>query len=411
MAKTKPKAKAKPKLRVKTKRPPRTASGTSASGASAIQRPSRSISPKVSLLLYVRAGGRCEFDSCNDYLLEHPSTSAVGNFAQQAHIYAFKSGGPRGSEKNRPAHVNSLDNLMLLCRPCHHLVDEVEPEQYPVEVLKKFKKDHEDRVYMLTGMAKNRDTIPFVIKAQIAGRTMEISDSEMQAATAPNVIRVRDKIEVDLSTIADFPSESFNLTATATIDRKMDELARVHALPGSARRVSVFGLTSIPLLAYLGAKLSDKWIVDLYQRHRNTDEPWVWKEGDGTAEFTMTRLENEPGEVSLLVNVSGKNDIATIRGAVARGAIYELTVRGQEPTPLVIKTRADLNRFGSELVRTFATIRARHPDVRAINILAALPAPAAILIGLMRLPKVDPVLMLYDKDTRTGGLGCPLQVG
>jgi hypothetical protein len=410
MAKTKPKAKARPKSRVKPKRQRRSVSGASASVVSAIQSPSRQISPKVKLLLYVRAGGRCEFDSCNNYLLEHPSTSAVGNFAQQAHIVAFKPGGPRGSEISRPADVNGVDNLMLLCRPCHHLVDEVEPEKYPVQVLKKFKKDHEDRVYMLTGMAKNRDTIPFVIKAQIAGRTMEISDSEMQAAAAPNVIRVRDKIEVDLAGIPDFPSESFNQTATATIDRKIDELARVQALPGSARRVSVFGLASIPVLAYLGAKLSDKWIVDLYQRHRNAEEPWVWKEGEGTAEFSMTCVGDDPGEVALLVNISGKNDIATIRGAVPSGAVYELAVSGQDATPLVIRTRADLHRFGSELVRTFATIRARHPDIRSIHVLAAVPAPAAILLGLMRLPKVDPVLMLYDKDVRTGAMVRPLQV-
>jgi hypothetical protein len=47
---------------------------------------------------------------------------------------------------------------MLLCGECHHLVDVVHPERYPVEVLKKFKQEHEDRVYALTGLSKDRDT-------------------------------------------------------------------------------------------------------------------------------------------------------------------------------------------------------------------------------------------------------------
>jgi SMODS-associated and fused to various effectors sensor domain len=400
-----------PKPKSKTTRKPRVASDTSASEASSIQHPSRSIKAHVTLRLFVQAGGRCEFDSCNRYLLEHHSTSTAGNFGQQAHVVAFKTRGPRGTEENRPTDINGFDNLMLLCGQCHRLIDEEEPEKYPVGVLKKFKADHEERIYILTGMAKNRDTIPLVMKAQIAGRTMEISDSEMQSATAPNVIRIRDKIDIDLSTIPDFPSEGFNLAASAAIDQKIDELARVQALPGSARRVSVFGLASIPLLAYLGAKLSDKWVVDLYQRHRNSDEPWVWREGEGTAEFTTACLVNEPGEVSLLVNVSGKNGISTIRGKVPHGAVYELIVSGQDPAPSVIKTKADLSRFGSELVRAYATIRVQHAEARSIHILAALPAPAAIQLGLMRLPKVDPVFLIYDKDTRSGGLTDPLKVG
>ena len=61
----------------------------SAKTEKALQQPSRSIPKRTSLFLYVQAGGRCEFDGCNKYLLEHYPTETVGNFAEQAHIWAF----------------------------------------------------------------------------------------------------------------------------------------------------------------------------------------------------------------------------------------------------------------------------------------------------------------------------------
>jgi hypothetical protein len=50
----------------------------------------RAVPDKTKLLLYVRAGGRCEFDGCNEYLLEHHVTLDALNVGQMAHIVAFK---------------------------------------------------------------------------------------------------------------------------------------------------------------------------------------------------------------------------------------------------------------------------------------------------------------------------------
>ena len=56
-----------------------------------------------------------------------------------AHVVAFKKGGPRGSGP-RPEDINDVGNLMLLCPPCHKLID-THPEKYPVSVLEKYKED------------------------------------------------------------------------------------------------------------------------------------------------------------------------------------------------------------------------------------------------------------------------------
>src|SRR5438094_9912673 len=50
----------------------------------------RRIPDLTRLLLFVRAGGRCEFDGCPRYLMEHPVTLTEGNLAQVAHVVAFR---------------------------------------------------------------------------------------------------------------------------------------------------------------------------------------------------------------------------------------------------------------------------------------------------------------------------------
>ncbi|EKU97585.1 hypothetical protein Lepto7375DRAFT_6789 [Leptolyngbya sp. PCC 7375] len=376
----------------------------------ALVKPSRHIKKQTTLFLYTQAGGRCEFDGCNKYLLEHYPTETVGNFAEQAHIWAFSEGGPRGQETGRPLDINGLSNLMLLCKDCHDLVDK-NSKSYPVEVLKKFKKEHEDRIFSLTGIAKNRDTVPLVLKSLISGRPMNISVEEMQAAVAPNYLKRREIVEIDLSSISDRPNSSFWGVAQDAIDRKVNRLHEAQFNSGQTFRVSIFALAPIPLLIHLGTRLSDKIHIDLYQRHRDT-ESWLWKEGAGDVVYITERIlqGEQSGPVLLLVNLSGKNQLDSLpKELTENGTAYEITLEGQQCSPLFLNTRDDLARFTSEYHRALATIRQAHPEIKVIHLFSAVPAPIAITLGRARLPKIDPVFRVYDYDKRANGFVCALE--
>jgi len=366
---------------------------------------SRNIPAMTKIFLYVQAGGRCQFDGCNRYLLEHEPTGTVGNYGEQGHIYAFKESAARGNALGRPKDINSLSNLILLCAACHHTVDVVSPELYPVETLKKFKRDHEERVYTLTGLSKDRDTIPIVLRSLVQDRHIDISDEEMQSASAPNYLKQHQKIEIDLTGIPDMPNSAFWQTAAMAIDRKIERLYSLYIKPNYTLRVSVFAVAPIPLLVYLGSKLSDKMHVDLYQRHRDP-ETWTWKDGPSEARY-ISRCLIQPQEeesVSLLVNLSGKNNLDALPNELREsGTVYELTLEGQDPSPLFLNTKGDLERFTSEYHRALAMIRQNHPSLASIHLFPAVPAPVAITLGRSRLPKVDPILLVYDRDKRAGG--------
>lgn len=186
---------------------------------SPLSKPSRSIPHKTSLFLYVHAAGRCEFDNCNNYLLEHHVTGAPGNFAERAHIWAFSEAGPRGGSPD-DFDVHGIENLMLLCPRCHKLVDE-HPEEYTVEVLRKFKHAHESRVFELTDTQPDRVTVAIRMRGRIAGEPVSITLPEIQAAVAPRFIGKRSEHEIDLTGFEDVGTPEFWRLAAGEIRRRM----------------------------------------------------------------------------------------------------------------------------------------------------------------------------------------------
>ncbi len=378
---------------------------------SPVVEPTRTIPPGVALFLYVQAGGRCEFDGCNDYLLEHYPTEVVGNFADKAHIWAFKEAGPRGEEPGRPADINGLQNLILLCKGCHHLVDKVRPADYPVAVLRKFKREHEDRIFALTSIAKDRDTVPLVLRGMVRGKPMDVSDQEMQAAVAPDFLKRRDKVEIDLTSVPDVTDDAYWHQASRSIDAKIEQLGRVEPRPGRTLRVSVFAIARIPLLIHAGSRLSDKVEVRLFQRHR-VPETWCWKEGVGAMRYITRRLDasTSAGPVALMVNLSGRNKLEDLPDEHRQGAVYELTLNGIDPSLFVLSTPSDLDRFTIEYRSAMTLIRASHPGLRELYVFPAVPAPVAITLGRSRLPGVDPKLVVYDMDSRAGGFVRTLEI-
>ena len=102
---------------------------------------------------------------------------------------------------------------------------------------------------------------------------------------------------------------------------------------------------------------------------------------------------------------------AIVPAMVVESTVYEITLANEDPTPLFLNTRGDLDRFTSEYVRTLATIREVHATATMIHVFPAVPAPVAITLGRARLPKVDAPLLIYDRDSRTAGFTRALTVG
>ena len=371
----------------------------------ALQKPrSREVPDKTRIFLFVRAGGRCQFDGCNRYLIEHHLTKDDGIFAQMAHIWAFGDAGPRANSALKGREVHALSNLMLLCPGCHKLVDDHE-ERYTVEVLRAFKKAHEDRVFSLTDTKPDRHTVAVSLKAQVGGQAVAVSLEEMQEAVAPRYVGARDVLQIDLTAFQDRPSEAFWDVAAAEVRSRAQRVYTEQFEGGLARHVSVFALAPMPLLIALGRSLSNKVPTTLYQRHRDT-ENWKWKPGGEPVKFAtrVVRSGTDESCVALLLSLSGRIPHENLPDDVdERFSVYEMTLQGVEPSVGFLKHEASLHEFRGQFMKVVAQLLVDHGGLERIHLFPAVPAPVAVAIGRDLLPKRDPILTVYDFDKRARG--------
>ena len=178
------------------------------------------------------------------------------------------------------------------------------------------------------------------------------------------------------------------------------------------RHISLFALAPIPLLVWLGRELGNKVAVDVYQRHRDTED-WAWKEGGQPVEYRVNKLRggSEPMRVALILSLSGRVHLEALPKVIdGRFTVYELTVDGTEPAPTYLRLRVDLERFKVAYQGLLRQIAKDHGHIEELHLFPAVPAPIAVLCGREVLPKVDPTLVVYDYDKRKDGFLLTMKV-
>lgn len=372
---------------------------------------STDLTPLARMILMVKAGGRCEFAGCNDLLIEHHLTLSEGNFAQLAHIVAFREAGPRGRDGVRPTKINDASNLMVLCPKCHKEIDD-HPDLYPRPKLEQYKQDHEDRIANLTSLGPEYKTAVLVLKTNVANQPTTISFSDVREAAAPYYPVSREMVVIDLT---DIPGDDPGLIETGK--RKIDlKIAALHDPAADARtvgRLSIFALAPIPLLVHLGRALGNKTALSLYQRHRDNHK-WVWKDTASPVVFELKQLQHGASSenVALCLSVSGEVRLDDLPMHIdASFSVYAIVPSNAPPGVTLIQSRIDLENFRGVYRTALTQIRQTHGSIEGLHLFPAVPSPVAILCGSELLPKVDPALLVYDYNKQTKGFSMKLEVG
>ncbi len=106
----------------------------------------KSIPDPVTNRLFALSGNQCAFPGCTNAVTGQvaPGEQPV-TLAQRAHIVGVGRQGPRSRAVPLSADIDAVENLTLLCGVHHRIVD-ANPRIYSVEVLAKYKADHEARM-------------------------------------------------------------------------------------------------------------------------------------------------------------------------------------------------------------------------------------------------------------------------
>ena len=104
-----------------------------------------SISENAKKALYMESAGYCQNPNCNCSLLPLFQSGKISSIIELAHIIGKKTDGPRGVSDLDLSDRDTVENILILCPTCHTIIDKNEDE-FSVELLHKWKKQHKSKV-------------------------------------------------------------------------------------------------------------------------------------------------------------------------------------------------------------------------------------------------------------------------
>lgn len=360
------------------------------------------IPEKTSVKLWVKAGGRCQYDGCNQPLWRDDLTLADMNRAYIAHIVADSPEGPRGDAVLSPKLAAELDNLMLLCDPHHRLIDREQVAQHPAGRLQQMKAAHESRIEALTAIQPDKKSDVLLYGANIGAHDSPVSYAKAAAAMVPERYPASQggiALGMTNSAIRDRDAEFWRIESE-NLRRLFDERVKPRLADRSIRHLSVFAVAPQPLLVFLGTLLSDIPAAEVYQLHREPPD-WLWRDHPEGFDYLL----QEPGEVSgppaLVLSLSATVSDDRITAVVPDATIWRLTVR--EPHNDFLRSRRQLQRFREVVRPLLDRIKARHGEAATLHVFPAAPVAVAVEMGRILMPKADLSLRIYDQIRALGG--------
>lgn len=368
------------------------------------------VSVRNKIVLWARAGGRCQYQGCNRPLVgDLVSGRDTLNAAYVAHIVAESPDGPRGDVLRSPVLADAVENLMLLCDVHHRLIDREGLADHPEERLLAMKAEHERRIELVTGIDPSRSSHMLLYGARIGAHDYPVRADLARTAMLPERFPADfNAITLDMAGVAyaDHEAAYWPLQAE-NLRRQLRAKVLDRFRGGDVHHLSLFALAPQPLLIVLGHLLSDIAGVEVHQLHREPQD-WRWRDGPAVP-FTLTAAKATGPVVALKLGLSATIVDDRIRAALGVDVpIWAITAA--EPHNDILQTRASLAAFRRVARQAFDRIKAHHGENAVIHVFPALPVSAAVEFGRVWMPKADLPMVIYDQNRATGGFVARLSI-
>ena len=361
------------------------------------------ISNKNKYLLWVKAGGRCQYRGCNKALYQDILTKRNFNQSYISHIVADVPGGPRGDPARSELLKDDLSNLMLMCDVHHRLIDRIEVDKHPEPLLLKMKKEHEERIERLTEIAPNMHSHIVTYKANVGLHTPVISYESVREYLLPSHYPAM-SIAIDLG-LSNSPQrdkdESFWRTELETLEANFNDHLRSIFRKGEIKHLSIFAFAPMPLLIKLGTLINDIQHAEIHQPVRN---PKTWNLVDEGEDIKYQVIEPKEKHSIVALNISLSATINNDRITHILGnecSIYTITI--DNPFNDFLKAKEHLQDFSMEIRKLLNYIKSKYNAKTPLHIFPAMPIATSIEFGRIWMPKADMPLIVYDENTANSG--------
>jgi len=379
--------------------------------------PNRSIPKAQAERLWAASAGRCNI--CNTSLLRDDYTGVVVKAGEKAHIVGVGDG-PRSPRSNHAVPApdrNHAENLILLCEKHHTEVDS-RPELYSVEHLRELKRKFEERIFFLTSLSPERQTLVLRVVGSIRDKKVPDVTAEQARET---VLREEGRYprfdlsstprdqSVDLRELTNEGDPAYWDESAARIKKRIDQLEDLRN-SGDAGHVSVFGLARIPVLVQLGDGLGDAADVSVY--HRRNQDGWGWDPTADLPDFELVEHHRSDGEdVVLMCSLTATVRFDRAPAELAEMSRYEIRARGTDAGHTLLDHPEALSAFAHSYREFLSMLETEHPSCDGINLLPAIPTDAAVALGRIRTPGANPPLRVYDLNKEGDSYDYACEIG
>ena len=362
------------------------------------------IPESVKFRLWGKAGGRCQYEGCNTPLWLDTLTKAEFNTSYIAHIIADKPKGPRGDQKLSAKLAADLSNLMLMCDEHHRLIDKIDVAGHPPDRLREMKRNHEERIELLTSIQEDKKSHILLYGANIGQQSANVSWGKAAVAMVPHHCPAEPQaLEIGMVNSAFRDDEPrFWEIERENLRRQFNEKVRSRLQNGSIKHLSIFALAPQPLLMELGHLLSDIPAADVYQLHREPPD-WKWQAHNQTFDFVVDKPNEKGKKVALNLSLSAEIDNARIKAVLgSKIPIWKITSSPAAPNNDFLKSREQLALFRKTFRKLMDEIKYVHGQNAELHLFPAVPVAVALEMGRVRMPKADLSLHVYDQQNAGG---------
>jgi hypothetical protein len=312
---------------------------------------------------------------------------------------------PRGRDLTQAddSYLNEIDNLILVCEQCHHTIDQNKGEGFPVSLLQTWKREHEERVFIVTGIETNKKSHVVFYEGKIGELPTKLHKTEARLAMFPERYPASEMpIILSMQCSDEDKDQEYWATESRHIKREFQNkvLSLIETTPDV--HFSLFSLAPMPLLIELGSLFTDKINVDVYQPIR---EPrgWKWQEYPDGFEFIVNPPSTFEGQPALVISLSDKIPHDRVKYIVGDSAsIWELTVNDKFIGNDNIRSKAQLSLMRMCIRDLMIKIKSKHGADTALNVFPAMAVSTSVEMGRARMPKADMPWIIYDYNRKHG---------
>lgn len=361
---------------------------------------------KTRMLVWGRAAGHCQYPGCSKRLDEDLVAGDLRkNNAYLAHIIASDPGGERGHPTLSHELSNDPTNIMLMCDAHHREIDDpTKRERYSVEVLRKMKQQHEDRVAFLFSNPLIKPAHVLRIAASIGENETCIPLSDcIEAMGNEFYLADRRPIDIQMRDIATKDSDpDYYPTVLKLLRSKYDREIRGRFEEGELEHLAIFGFAPMPILMELGRLLSDLSAVTVYGKHREPKPGWAWPNDRPPLGFSMVRGGARSKKVALKLSVSAEITDERVISTYDDQNVAIWEIRSDRFGTSELRNQSDLSEFRKVVGKTFDAIKDQHGIDVELSVFPAVPAACAIEFGRTWQPKAHPGFRVFDQVPEQG---------